>query len=63
MNTEFRLISSPEPDLFEVRLNRFIAELGPDVAVGEIKFTTTCTPSGTVVYSALVAYKQVKGWE
>ena len=63
MNTEFKLISSPEADLFEVRLNRFIAELGPDVALGEIKFTATSTPTGTIVYSALVAYKQVKGWE
>ncbi len=59
---EFRLIASTEAELFQERLNRFIASLGPDVVLGEIKFDTTSTPSGHINYSALVSYKRVEGW-
>jgi hypothetical protein len=59
---EFRLISSTEAELFQERLNRFIASLGPDVVLGEIKFDTTSMPSGHVNYSALVSFKRVEGW-
>lgn len=60
---EFRLISSTEPDLFQERLNRFIASLGPDVVLGEIKFDTTATPSGHINFSALVGFKRVDTWK
>jgi hypothetical protein len=62
-HTEYRLISSHEPDLFQERLNRFVQGLGPDVALGEMHFSTTALPNGTIVFSALVAYKHVEGWQ
>lgn len=63
MPTEYRLITSPEPDLFQERLNRFVAELGPDVVLGELHFSTVGLPGGTVIYSVLVPFKTVEGWQ
>jgi hypothetical protein len=60
--TEFKLITSPDADIFEERLNRFVHDLGPDVVLGHINFSTTVLANGTVVYSALIAYRKPEAW-
>ena len=62
MQTEFQLITSQEPDLFQERLNRFVAALGANVAIGEILFSTVALPGGGVQFSALVPFKAVETW-
>ncbi len=59
---EFRLISSHEPDIFQERLNRLIASLGPEIAIGEVRFDTSALPNGNVMFSALVSFKRVENW-
>ena len=59
---EFRLISSNEQDIFTERLNRLVASLGPEVAIGDVLFDTTAMPNGTVMFSALVSFKRVESW-
>ena len=56
---EYKLISAAEVDLFEERLNRFIASLAGKAQVGDPKFTTCAGPNGTITYSALVPFKRV----
>jgi hypothetical protein len=59
----FKLIFAPEPDLFEQRLNRFMAELGEDIVIAQLQFSTVLQNSGEVMYSALIGFKQAKGWD
>ena len=59
----FKLIFAPEPDLFEQRLNRFMADLGADVVIGQMQYSTVMMPNGEVMFSALVGFKQAKGWD
>ncbi len=58
----FKLIFAPEPDLFEQRLNRFVADLGEEVVIGQMQFSTALMPGGEVMYSALIGFKKAKGW-
>ncbi len=61
MKAKFKLISSAAVETFEERLNRFIASLGADDVVVDVKFSTA-TSGGSVEYSALVHYRQSGGW-
>jgi hypothetical protein len=56
---EYKLISAAEVDLFEERLNRFIASLAGKAQVGDPKFTTCAGSNGTITFSALVPFKRV----
>ena len=53
----FKLIFAPEPDLFEQRLNRFMAELGEDIVIAQLQFSTVLQNGGEVMYSALIGFK------
>ena len=59
----FKLIFAPEPDLFEQRLNRFMAELGEDVVIAQLQYSTVMMPSGEVMFSVLIGFKNAKGWD
>ena len=59
----FKLIFAPESDLFEQRLNRFMADLGEDAVIGQLQFSTVVLPNGEVMFSALVGFKSAKGWD
>lgn len=59
----FKLIFAPEPDLFEQRLNRFMAELGEDAVIAQLQYSTVMMPNGEVMFSALVGVKNAKGWD
>ncbi len=59
----FKLIFAPEPDLFEQRLNRFMAELGEDVVIAQLQYSTVMMPNGEVMFSALVGFKNAKAWD
>jgi hypothetical protein len=59
----FKLIFAPEPDLFEQRLNRFVADLGEDVVIGQMQYSTVVLPSGEVLYSVVLGYKRAHGWD
>ena len=62
MEPKFKLISSNSIELFEERLNRFIASLDFDDIIVDIKFSTTAAHD-SIEYSALVHYQQTEGWE
>ena len=62
MNASFKLISSNSIDLFEERLRDFIAQLGPDDVIVDIKFSTTALSSTSVEFSALVHYQRTEAW-
>ena len=59
----FKLIFAPEPDLFEQRLNRFVADLGEDAVIAQMQYSTVVLPNGEVMFSALVGFKSAKSWE
>jgi hypothetical protein len=59
----FKLIFAPEPDLFEQRLNRFVADLGENVVIGQLQYSTVVLPSGEVMYSAIIGFKRAQGWD
>ena len=59
----FKLIFAPEPDLFEQRLNRFMADLGEDVVIAQMQYSTVTLPNGEVMFSALVGFKKAEGWD
>jgi len=48
-------------ETFEERLERFVASLGADDIVVDIKFSTTPAGEG-VAYSALVHYQRTEAW-
>ena len=60
--TEFKLITAPDADIFEERLNRFVQDLGTDVVLGHINFSTAVLQGGNVMYSALIAYRKPEAW-
>jgi hypothetical protein len=62
VNTQFKLISSNNFDLFEERLNEFVAGLSSDVLIVDVKFSTAAL-SSSVEYSALVHFQQTEGWQ
>lgn len=61
MEPKFKLISSSSMETFEERLERFVASLGADDIVVDIKFSTTPAGEG-VAYSALVHYQRTEAW-
>jgi len=63
LGVTFKLIFAPEPDLFEQRLNRFVADLGEDVVIAQLQYSTVMLPNGEVMFSALVGFKSAKGWD
>jgi hypothetical protein len=60
--TEFKLITAPDADIFEQRLNNFVQDLGPEVVLGHINFSTTVLQGGNVMYSALIAFRKPEAW-
>ena len=60
--TEFKLITAPDADIFEQRLNNFVHDLGTEVVLGHINFSTSVLPGGNVMYSALIAYRKPEAW-
>lgn len=61
MAVKCKLISSNDFDLFEERLNSFLASLASDDVVVDIGFATVALV-GSVEYSALVHYQHTEGW-
>ena len=59
--TKCKLVSSNNFDLFQERLNEFIASLGVDDLIVDIKFSTAALGT-TVEYSALVQYQATESW-
>lgn len=62
MEIKFKLISSNSPELFERRLNDFVAGLDRDDIVVDVKFAATAVPSG-IEYSAVVHYQATDSWQ
>jgi hypothetical protein len=60
--TQFKLVSAPDQEIFQQRLNDFIGDLGEHVAIGHINFDTTAMENGQIMYSALVGYSQTQEW-
>ncbi len=58
----FRLVTGTDPDLFQERLNRAVADLPDDTIIVDVLFSTA--HSGRVAeYSALIYYKEVEPWK
>ncbi len=60
--TQFKLVSAPDQEIFQQRLNDFISDLGENVAIGHIKFDTATMPNGDILYSALIGYSKTQEW-
>ena len=61
MEVKLKLIGSTSPDIFEQRLNDFVASLDKDDIVVDVKFSTS--PAGNQVeYNALVHYQTTDSW-
>lgn len=61
MEIKFKLIGSTSPDIFEQRLNEFLASLDKDDIVVDVKFSTS--PLGSQIeYNALVHYQATDAW-
>lgn len=61
MEIKVKLIGSTSPDIFEQRLNDFLASLDKDDIVVDIKFSSS--PLGNnVEYNALVHYQTTDSW-
>lgn len=61
MAVKCKLISASDFDLFEERLNSFLASLTSDDVVVDIGFATVALV-GSVEYSALVQYQHTEAW-
>ena len=61
MTAKCKLVSANDYDLFERRLNDFLASLTSDEVIVDISFATAAL-SGSVEYSALVHYRHTEGW-
>ncbi len=61
MEPKFKLISSNNFELFEARLNDFIASLDRDTLIVDVKFSTAALET-TVEFSALVHYQETESW-
>lgn len=62
MEPKFKLVSSNNFDLFEERLNDFVAALDRDDVIVDVKFSTTALEM-TIEYSALVHYQRTERWD
>ncbi|MEJ2357882.1 MAG: hypothetical protein P8Y13_07370 [Deinococcales bacterium] len=62
MEPKFKLISSNNFELFETRINDFVASLDRDTVIVDVKFSTTALDT-TVEYSALVHYQETEEWD
>lgn len=62
MEPKFKLISSNNFELFESRLNEFIASLDRDDVIVDVKFATAAL-SSTIEWSALVHYQHTESWD
>lgn len=62
MEVQFKVISSSSPELFERRLNEFVASLDRDDIVVDVKFATTAVGT-SVEYSAVVQYQTTQAWD
>lgn len=58
----FRVITANDPDIFQERLNRFVAELAEDTVLVDVKFAANAQ-GGQATYTALVQYKTVEAWK
>lgn len=58
---KFKLIGSTSPEIFEMRLNEFLASLDKDDIVVDVKFSTSPLNSN-VEYNALVHYQTTDAW-
>lgn len=62
MNAKFKLISSNNFELFEERLDDFVAGLGKDDVIVDVKFSTAALDT-TIEYSALIHYQRTESWD
>lgn len=62
MKPKFKLISSNNFDLFEERLENFVASLSDDDVIVDVSFSTSALDT-TVEYSALIHYQPTEPWE
>ncbi len=62
MEAKFKLVTSNDPDLFEQRLNDFVASLDRNDIVVDVKFATTALSVG-IEYSAVVHYQATDDWQ
>ncbi len=61
MEVKLKLIGSTSPDIFEQRLNDFVASLDKDDIVVDVKFSTA-SAGNQVEYNALVHYQTTDSW-
>lgn len=61
MEPKFKLISSNNFELFEERLNDFVASLDRDSLIVDVKFSTAAMET-TIEFSALVHYQETESW-
>ena len=61
MNAKFKLVSSNNYELFQERLDNFVASLGDDDVIVNVEFSTTALET-TVEFSALIHYQQTEPW-
>lgn len=62
MEPKFKLISSNNFDLFETRLNDFIASLDRDTVIVDVEFATAALEA-SIEFSALVHYQETESWD
>lgn len=62
VEVKLKLIGSTSPDIFEQRLNDFLASLDKDDIVVDVKFSTSPLGNG-VEYNALVQYQATDSWD
>jgi len=55
------MVTGSDPELFQDRLNRAVADLPREAVVVDVKFAAACE-GDRVVYAALVYYKLVERW-
>ncbi len=58
----FRLVTGSDPELFQERLNRAVAELPEGAVLVDVKFAVAGEGS-RAVYAALLYFKKVERWE
>ncbi len=58
----FRVVTGTDPDLFEERVNRVVAELPEEAVLVDVKFSAAGEGSRTLL-AALVIYKLVEPWK
>ena len=58
----FRLVTGTDPDLFEERVNRAVAELPKEAVLVDVKFSAA-GDGGRALLSALIIYKLVEPWK